>query len=196
MRLLTLLYFALLGTLSAAEQPTPPAYPLWDGQESVAQYAARVNLPPTQTLDLGNGIKLETVLIPAGKFVMGTPEPIPVDEDKFRKQIVLGKVLLALGGGVLLVLLSFTVVRAIRKRRRLQFSLARFLGMAFAASVAVLSGMHWRHSVQTLEKAQAEYQAALARYDRAGQDSGEKHAHPVTLTQPFYMGKFVVTQEQ
>ncbi len=42
--------------------------PLWDGSESVADYGKRVNLPPT--LDLGNGVKLELVLIPAG-----TPEP-------------------------------------------------------------------------------------------------------------------------
>lgn len=37
--------------------------PLWD----VAEYAVRVNLPPTKTLDLGGGVKLELVLIPAGK---------------------------------------------------------------------------------------------------------------------------------
>jgi hypothetical protein len=52
-------------------------WPLCDGKESIADYATRVNLPPTKTLDFGNGVNLGLVLIPAGKFVMGTPEPVP-----------------------------------------------------------------------------------------------------------------------
>ena len=50
----------------------PAVWPLWDGQETVEQYARRVNLPAAKTLDLGNGVNLDLVLIPAGKFVMGT----------------------------------------------------------------------------------------------------------------------------
>jgi formylglycine-generating enzyme required for sulfatase activity len=38
----------------------------------VEQYARRAGLEQTKTLELGNGVKLEMVLIPAGKFVMGT----------------------------------------------------------------------------------------------------------------------------
>ena len=32
-----------------------PTWPLWDGQESVEQYAKRVGLDRTKTPDLGNG---------------------------------------------------------------------------------------------------------------------------------------------
>jgi len=47
-------------------------FPAWDGKESVAQYAKHAKLEPTLTLDLGDGVKWEGVLIPAGTFVMGS----------------------------------------------------------------------------------------------------------------------------
>ena len=197
---LALLTFLCLLLFAAHSAEPPAAWPLWDGKETVEQYAKRAGsglisgdindeqiakminelgsdnyevrekaeaslrqagswakdaleqvankttdpeikvrvvrllkelLMPTKTLDLGNGVKLELVLIPAGKFVMGTPEPEPVDEEKFQ-------------------------------------------------------------SKQALEKAKLEYQAALAGYN----NSWAKPAHQVTLTAPFYMGKYAVTQEQ
>jgi hypothetical protein len=77
MRPLILITLALAALAASADEPT---YPLWDGKESIAEYAKRANLPPTKTLDLGNGVKLELVLIPAGKLVMGTEELVPLDE--------------------------------------------------------------------------------------------------------------------
>ena len=170
------------------------AAPLWDDHESVADYAKRVNLPPTKTLDLGAGVKMELVLIPALKFIMGTPEPTPVNEDRFHAEIVMAQALLAASAVALLVMLAFVVIRAIRQKGRPQLSLGLLLLVTVSAGGCVLSGLHWRHSVHSLAMANAEYAAGKTRYDAA--NSQEKPAHWVTLTQPFYMGKFTVTQEQ
>src|SRR3954470_16266628 len=129
MRLLPLVFITLAGTLLAGEQTFE--YPFWDGRESVAEYAKKVNLPPTKTLDLGHGVKMELVLIPAGKFIMGTPEPEPVDEDGIRTKIVTGQALLAATVATLLVILT----RAIRQRQLPKFSLLGLLAMTALAGM-------------------------------------------------------------
>ena len=185
----------LLLAARAAEPTNAQApVPLWDGQETIEQYAKRANLPPTMTLDLGNGVNLDLVLIPAGKFIMGTPEPKPVDKEGFRKKIIVGAAIFAVGVAVLLVLIGTVIIRAVRQRHRPQYSLARFIVMILAASVGLLGGMHWWFSTCTLAQAQAECKAALARYQSSFDE--EKPAHQVTLTTPFYMAKYEVTQEQ
>jgi formylglycine-generating enzyme required for sulfatase activity len=71
-----------------AVDPVPTGkFPLWDGKESVADYAKRAKLEPTLTLELG-GVKWEGVLIPAGTFVMGSPpgEAKTEKESAFEKQ--------------------------------------------------------------------------------------------------------------
>jgi formylglycine-generating enzyme required for sulfatase activity len=72
-KILTLgLVFGLLVTdcmVKAGEKPMPQ----WDGKESTAVYAKRAGLEPTLTMNLDGGVKLELVLIPAGKFIMGSP---------------------------------------------------------------------------------------------------------------------------
>ncbi|MCW8133855.1 MAG: SUMF1/EgtB/PvdO family nonheme iron enzyme [Planctomycetota bacterium] len=188
--LLALLLFA--SSLRAAETPAP--YPLWDHEETVEQYAQRAGLAPTKTLDLGGGVTMDLVLIPAGRFLMGTPEPTPVDEAGFRRQIVIGQGALALGCGVVLVLVGAVLVEAIRTRQRPKVSLARLLAMTTAAGLLVLGGMHWHGSVQALEMARAEFKVERRRFSCARAE--EKPAHWVTLTHPYYMGKFEVTYRQ
>ena len=181
-------------TAHAAEPPAAPTWPPWDGQESVEQYAKRAGLEPTKTLDLGNGIKMEMVLIPAGKFTMGTEEPGAVDEESFREKIVRGQLVLSGAGGALAILLGIVAVRAIRRRQRPQFSLGYLVVMVFAAGIGVMGGTRWWEAARGLADAKTEYARALARYNAA--DDSEKPAHEVTLTQPFYLGRYEVTQEQ
>jgi formylglycine-generating enzyme required for sulfatase activity len=52
----------------------PPAYPQWDGRETVAEYAARAHLPTSQRFRLTNDVEIEMLLVPAGRFKMGAPE--------------------------------------------------------------------------------------------------------------------------
>jgi len=59
------------GLSHAADSKKDP--PLWDGKETVAAYAQRAGLKATETMELGDGVKLELALIPAGKFLMGSP---------------------------------------------------------------------------------------------------------------------------
>lgn len=188
-RLLPLLLLLALPAVYSAE----PAYPLWDGHESVADYAKKVNLPPTKTLDLGNDVKMELVLIPAGKFVMGVAEPNPVEETRFRRQIFIAEVAAAVSVALMLFVLAKVVVRSVRSRRRPQISLALLLIFTLAGGGGLSSGLHWSKIARELELAQDKFAVEKTRFEGMREDW---RAHPVTLTKPFYMGKFDVTQGQ
>jgi formylglycine-generating enzyme required for sulfatase activity len=82
------------GIAQAQEKPTEKkAYPLWDGKEAVAEYAKRAGLEPEMTLDLGDGVKMEFVLIPAGKFVMGSSndENGRYNDEEPQHEVTIGK---------------------------------------------------------------------------------------------------------
>jgi len=153
-----------------AKEPrsVPPAP--WDGAESVADYARKGNLPATKTLDLGGGVKMELVLIPAGKFIMGTSS---------HENSAGGQTMVLESSVVLFVVAMTLLVRARRNRKRLQFSMAFMLLMTSIAAVGVWGGVRWNEALK-----------------HPDYFPNEHPAHPVTLTQPFYLGKFVVTQEQ
>ena len=187
------LLFALTTACSIAHA-AEPQYPLWNNHETVADYAKKVNLLPMKTLELGDNVKMELVLIPAGKFMMGTPPPTPVDEAGFSSKIARGQLGLAASGSALLIVLGFVLAQAIRKRLRPQVSLGLLLLVTVATGGCVLSGLHWRQSANGLQVARLEFTLAELRFSNA--NDYEKPAHMVTLTQPFYLGKYDVTQEQ
>jgi len=186
-------HIALITAL-AALPAMATEYPLWDREETIAEYAKRAELEPTKTIDLGGGVTMEFVLIPAGKFVMGTPEPKPVDEVRFMAQIQMAVIVAGLSVGVLLVMLVLMLGRSIREKHRPQVSLAQFLILAIVASTGLLGGLHWYSTERTLAEEQGDYVAALARFRASW--SSEKPAHDVTFSRPFYMGRYEVTQEQ
>ncbi|MBM4142448.1 MAG: formylglycine-generating enzyme family protein [Lentisphaerae bacterium] len=127
------------GMVNAAE-PSVMAkspWPLWDGKESVADYAKRAGLKDVQTdLDLGGGVLMKLTLIPAGTFIMG----VPMHE------------VASVEGGTVLV----------RKD---------------GANVPVATYLQQVHTM----KDPREY---------------EGPPREVTISQPFYMGVYEVTQEQ
>jgi formylglycine-generating enzyme required for sulfatase activity len=209
-----LLYLFALGAVlasqpsrGAAAEPTEPTtkaevHQTWpfdaaEAKRRQEETAQRLGVPVEKALDLGNGVQLELVLIPAGWFVMGTPEPERVDELPFQEQIGIGQVALAVGASVMLAMLAFVMIRAVREKHRPQVSLARLLILALIAGIGLLGGLHWHFSERALAEARIEYQAALARFKSLDVDYvDEKPAHEVTLSTPFYMGKYEVTQEQ
>ncbi len=53
----TALAAVFLASSSLLVAADPSSYPLWDGRETVAEYARRAHLEPTLTLDLGDKVK-------------------------------------------------------------------------------------------------------------------------------------------
>ncbi|HUT61691.1 MAG TPA: formylglycine-generating enzyme family protein [Phycisphaerae bacterium] len=51
-----------------------PAHPLWNGKETVADYAKRAGIKDTEiTLNLDGKVTMKLILTPAGRFMMGSP---------------------------------------------------------------------------------------------------------------------------
>jgi formylglycine-generating enzyme len=69
------------------------ALPLWNGRETVAQYALRMGIKEAEfAQDLGNKVTMKMVLIPAGKFLMGSPETENVrNQDEVQHEVTISK---------------------------------------------------------------------------------------------------------
>ena len=103
-RWLPLVFFLAVLYFAAHAAELPAACPLWDGKETVEHYAKRASLPPTKTLDLCGGVKLELVLIPAGKYIMGTDD---------SKDLLFGFLVLAAAVVILLAMTGWDTARGI-----------------------------------------------------------------------------------
>jgi formylglycine-generating enzyme required for sulfatase activity len=177
-------------------RPTIPtrSYPLWNSEESIASYADNAKLPPTKTLAIGGSEQIEFVLIPAGEFTMGTPPAPEIQIDTYEKQMFLGATLAVISALWLAVRVCIMVVQALLKRQRLTYSLLQWLTFVIIAGVGVIGTEHWWFTARTLERDQTEISAMARRLKYS--DEKESPAHKVTITTPFYMSKYPITQEQ
>ncbi|HOX07295.1 MAG TPA: formylglycine-generating enzyme family protein [Planctomycetota bacterium] len=71
------------------------AYTVWwfdadEAKRRQAEAAAKLGVPVEKTVDLGDGVKLELLLIPAGRFKMGSPADEKArDEDEMQHWVVI-----------------------------------------------------------------------------------------------------------
>ncbi len=75
---------AAIGAAAGADQPAAPQGN--HGAEAVASSGKEASPAKERILDLGGGVKLELVLIPAGEFLMGSPASDRQAEDNERPQ--------------------------------------------------------------------------------------------------------------
>jgi len=157
-------------------------WPLWDGKETVASYAARVKLPATKAIDLGNNLTLELVLIPPGKFMMGSQD---LAQSYGTIEEAIGMMIL---GAILTVVLFVLLRMNYRKNQRRHFSLGWLVLLTFTVGLffgGIARG--YAVGVQAHE---------LKKHVVLGLAYNEFPAHSVTISKPFYMGKYSVTYEQ
>ena len=173
--------------IDAARRGSTRTYPLWDGIESAEAYATRVGLPPTLQLDLGQKTSVAMVLIPAGQVTMGTDWPQPPQVSPFRT--VESQSILGLGAAFVIGLLIVPLGRAWRLRERPVFSIRWLMIFSLGASLIVF-GIVRLCQPNPWDR----YAEALSRYRHVPMWENIKGAQ--TIPQPFYLGKYKLTQFQ
>ena len=146
------------------------SYPLWDGRQSVSEYAELTGLDISRVIDLGNGVTIEFRLVPAGKYIMGVEEP--------DQPWVWGSIT-GLFAVIIVVMVAFVIIRSIR-RHRFQYSLRWLVGVVLVIAGGEYAFIKW-------------YKADIAQGTWAPPFSP---AHEVTINRPFYMSKCEITQGQ
>lgn len=162
--------------------------------ETIAAEAARKGVSPELALPLAEGVTMQFVLIPSGHYAMGAPDEPVVDAAAFRLQGVLLLSLAVLAAGCLLASVIFVLVRSKRAGRRPQFSLRRLLVVSVLAGAFLLSLLGYLGTRQRF--AEACEQAAAGQNRLKWTQPCERPSHEVVLSNPFYMGRFEVTQAE
>jgi len=175
----------LLALVSSAAASDVTARPPWDGIETVEHYANRLKLPALNSIQLSPTVPIQLRLVPAASFTMGVQEPAQSQSPMIPQQAVF-----ATGLAVAVILLGTIIVTALRHRRRPQFSLRRLILISLALALSVGGAVQWYRTREGL----LAYQRNQDRF-RSAQDN-EKPARNVTISKPYYMGEFAVTQEQ
>ncbi len=126
-------------------------------------------------LDLGGGLSMELVSIPSGSFQMGATEKLP-------ESPWVGLGLLLGATGIIISLVVVVIARAMINHERPRFSLLVLLGGTLAFGVGMVGLLRWRKSNSDRSEL-----TALP---------NERPVHAVSITRPFLMGKFCVSQQQ
>jgi formylglycine-generating enzyme required for sulfatase activity len=84
---------AVLAAALVGAGPARAEWPLWDGKESVADYAKRAGIKDVEMeFDLSSNAGMKLVLIPAGKFMMGSPngEKDRCEDEGPQREVTIG----------------------------------------------------------------------------------------------------------
>jgi len=159
------------------------SWPQWDCTDTPESYATSVGLPYIKQVRISEQCTLDFVLIPAGRFEMGTREATECAKDWPLTELVVG-----ISGclGVLLLILVL-YVRGKHAAARFQFGLR---GLIFATVFAALGLGGFIRFLQAKPIYDADLRVAYQAMP------GESPQHPVTITHPFYMSRREVSQAE
>jgi formylglycine-generating enzyme required for sulfatase activity len=213
MRSLSPLTTALLLLATTAPSAEPSSHPwtvyeAWPFDATEAKHrqqetAKALGIPVKKTITIGKDpsgkpVTMDFMLIPAGTFVMGMPEPVAPAEP--TDDVWIGWLVFSGGLAAVVSMLALVFYRANRDRRRLQFSLRGLLLVMIAAGVMAMGAsrvikvrenekLYW----QAMREHVAERKSYAAMLMTSQAVRGET-PHRVTITRPFYLGMTETTQ--
>jgi formylglycine-generating enzyme required for sulfatase activity len=154
----------------------------------LADSGEKVASPREKRIDLGDGVVMEFVLVPAGTYVMGMDAVRPSEEfeDLKKQQSRWFWFALVAASGVLLFV-GLLIWRTIQ-RGRVQFSLAGLVGFVLVASATIFIFLYAIAASRRLD--------AVIPSHACGVQRAALPTHPVHIERPLYMGKYEVTQGQ